>query len=51
VLAAGEVQFLEPLEPADEWQARKALLRCVTPSRRPAAPGSMQEPADVQGSA
>jgi ATP-dependent helicase Lhr and Lhr-like helicase len=27
VLAAGEVQFLESLDAASEWQARKALLR------------------------
>jgi ATP-dependent Lhr-like helicase len=51
LLAAGEVQFLEPLPPPDEWQVRKALLRCTTPSRRLAAPGALQEPADVQGSA
>jgi len=31
VLAAGEVQFLETLENAEEWQARKALLRQTTP--------------------
>jgi ATP-dependent helicase Lhr and Lhr-like helicase len=27
LLAGGAVQFLEPLDPAGEWQARKALLR------------------------
>ena len=27
LLAGGEVQFLETLEPAEQWQARKALLR------------------------
>ncbi len=32
MLAGGEVQFLETLEPADEWEARKALLRGVVPA-------------------
>jgi hypothetical protein len=27
LLAAGEVQYLETLDPAGEWEARKALLR------------------------
>jgi len=27
VLSGGEAQFLEPLEPATEWEVRKALLR------------------------
>ena len=31
LLAGGEVQFLETLEPAQQWQARKALLRGVVP--------------------
>ncbi|HEX6102155.1 MAG TPA: ATP-dependent DNA helicase, partial [Alphaproteobacteria bacterium] len=32
VLAAGEVQFLEKLEPAVEWETRKALLRGAVPA-------------------
>jgi ATP-dependent Lhr-like helicase len=32
LLAGGEVQFLETLEPAQQWQARKALLRGVVPA-------------------
>jgi len=28
-LAAGEVQFLETLDPATEWEARNALLRRI----------------------
>ena len=32
LLAGGEVQFLETLEPASEWQARIALLRCAVPA-------------------
>jgi len=36
VLAGGETQFLEPLEPADEWAARKVLLR--GPMAEPAGP-------------
>ena len=32
LLAGGEVQFLEPLEPATEWQARIALLRSAMPT-------------------
>jgi ATP-dependent Lhr-like helicase len=32
VLAAGQVQFLETLEPAAEWEARKALLRATGPA-------------------
>ena len=31
LLAGGEVQFLETLEPAAQWQARKALLRSAAP--------------------
>lgn len=30
-LAGGEVQFLEPLDPGSEWQARKTLLRGPAP--------------------
>jgi ATP-dependent helicase Lhr and Lhr-like helicase len=32
LLSGGEAQFLETLEPATEWQARKALLRGAVPS-------------------
>ena len=32
LLAGGEVRFLEPLAPADEWEARKALLRRQVPA-------------------
>jgi ATP-dependent Lhr-like helicase len=32
LLAAGEVQFLETLDPANEWEAHKALLRCAEPA-------------------
>ena len=32
LLAGGEVQFLETLDPATEWQARKALLRGAVPT-------------------
>jgi hypothetical protein len=32
VLAAGEVQFLERLDAASEWEAHKALLRCPEPT-------------------
>ena len=32
LLAAGEVQFLETLDPATEWEARKALLRSAMPT-------------------
>jgi ATP-dependent Lhr-like helicase len=32
LLAAGAVQFLESLEPQDEWQAHKALLRGAMPA-------------------
>ena len=31
--AAGEVQFLEKLEPKDEWEARNAVLRRHVPRR------------------
>jgi ATP-dependent Lhr-like helicase len=36
MLAAGEVRFLETLDPASEWEAHKALLRQTAP-RRPVA--------------
>src|SRR5205085_6444183 len=32
LLAGGEVQFLESLEPATQWEARKALLRGAVPA-------------------
>ena len=32
LLAGGEVHFLETLDPAAEWEARKALLRAVQPA-------------------
>jgi ATP-dependent Lhr-like helicase len=32
LLAAGEVQFLETLDAASEWDAHKALLRCAEPA-------------------
>ena len=35
-LAAGEVRFLETLDPATEWEAQKTLLRQTAP-RRPVA--------------
>ena len=33
LLAGGEVQFLETLEPATEWQARIVLLRSAMPTQ------------------
>jgi ATP-dependent Lhr-like helicase len=32
LLAGGEVQFLETIEPREQWQARKALLRGAVPA-------------------
>ncbi|HEX4571936.1 MAG TPA: hypothetical protein VH184_15995, partial [Dongiaceae bacterium] len=32
LLAGGEVQFIESLDPAAEWEARKALLRAFAPA-------------------
>ncbi|HYY39075.1 MAG TPA: hypothetical protein VE801_15135, partial [Xanthobacteraceae bacterium] len=32
LFAAGEVQFLETLDPVSEWEAHKALLRCAEPA-------------------
>jgi ATP-dependent Lhr-like helicase len=32
LLSAGEVQFLETLDPASEWEAHKTLLRCAEPT-------------------
>ena len=40
VYAAGEVQFLEKLAPAQEWEARNAVLR----RHVPAALASLDEP-------
>jgi ATP-dependent helicase Lhr and Lhr-like helicase len=31
LFAGGEVQFLETLDPATQWEARKALLRGAVP--------------------
>jgi hypothetical protein len=39
MFASGEVEFLETLDPADQWDARKALLRGAVWVRS-AAPGS-----------
>ena len=55
MLAAGEVRFLETLDPAREWEARKALLRQTAPQRTVAAavalpsetPGGLEAPAFV----
>jgi ATP-dependent Lhr-like helicase len=33
LLAGGEVQFLETLEPASEWQARIVLLKSAMPTQ------------------
>src|ERR1700704_352312 len=38
LLAGGEVQFIETLEPASEWQAPIALLRAALPAQL-GAPG------------
>ena len=32
LLAGGQVQFLETLDPGSEWEARKALLRGAVPA-------------------
>jgi ATP-dependent helicase Lhr and Lhr-like helicase len=32
VYAGGEVKFMEQLEPAEQWQARGALLRRQVPA-------------------
>jgi hypothetical protein len=32
LLAGGDVQFLEELDEAGEWEARKALLLAATPA-------------------
>jgi ATP-dependent Lhr-like helicase len=44
VLAGGEAQFLEQLEPAEEWAARKALLR--GPAAEPILPTEKTDAAD-----
>jgi ATP-dependent Lhr-like helicase len=36
LFAGGEVEFLEPLQGADEWEAKKALLRSVVREAAPA---------------
>jgi len=35
LFAGGEVEFLEPLEGADEWEAKKLLLRSAIPEAAP----------------
>jgi ATP-dependent Lhr-like helicase len=48
--AGGEVQFLETLEPAEEWAARKALLRGAAPSRVSSpAPSPHPDPPPLAG--
>jgi ATP-dependent Lhr-like helicase len=42
VLAAGEVQFLETLDAASEWEAHKALLRCAEPAPFVASDGDLR---------
>jgi ATP-dependent Lhr-like helicase len=42
LLAAGEVQFLETLDPASEWEAHKALLRCAEPAPSIASDGALR---------
>jgi len=42
LLAAGEVQFLETLDPASEWEAHKALLRCAEPAPSTASGGDLR---------
>jgi ATP-dependent helicase Lhr and Lhr-like helicase len=46
LLAAGDVQFLEALDAASEWEAHKALLRCAEPAPSVA---SDTEPRDRTG--
>jgi ATP-dependent Lhr-like helicase len=41
LLAAGEVEFLETLDPATEWEARKILLRAGVPIRSKPAPAPL----------
>ncbi|HZD19903.1 MAG TPA: hypothetical protein VE325_04460 [Burkholderiales bacterium] len=42
LLAAGEVQFLETLDAASEWEAHKALLRCAEPAPFAASDGNLR---------
>jgi len=42
LLAAGEVQFLETLDAASEWEAHKALLRCAEPAPFAASDGDLR---------
>ena len=42
LLAAGEVQFLETLDAASEWEAHKALLRCPEPDPFVASEGNLR---------
>jgi len=42
LLAAGEVQFLETLDAASEWEAHKALLRCPEPDPLVASEGHLR---------
>jgi len=47
LLAAGEVQFLETLDAASEWEAHKALLRCAEPAPSTAHDSRMRRAAGV----
>src|SRR5262249_59457116 len=42
VLSAGEVQFLQTLDAASEWEAHKALLRCAGPAPFVASDGDLR---------
>jgi ATP-dependent Lhr-like helicase len=44
VLAGGEVQFFETLDPASEWEARKALLRGAARPSRAVEPHHLRSP-------
>jgi hypothetical protein len=49
MFAGGEVEFLETLDPADQWDARKALLRgavwvrSAAPDAKPQIAGAEHE--------
>ncbi|MBV8320618.1 MAG: DEAD/DEAH box helicase [Hyphomicrobiales bacterium] len=43
LLAAGDVQFLETLDAASEWEAHKALLRCAEPAASVASDTELRE--------